>query len=151
MKKLKIYLDTSVLNFYITSQDIEKQEITKKFFEKTDGEFYISELVIEEITRAQEPKRTNLLELVKKINPVILAYNEDVETLANLYVKENIVPEEYLPDAVHIAFSSNYNMDILVSWNLEHMVKVRTKRLVSAVNIRLGYKTIEICTPQEAV
>lgn len=59
MKKLKIYLDTLVFNFYITSQDIEKQELTKTFFEKIDAELYISELVIEEIMRAKEPKRTS--------------------------------------------------------------------------------------------
>ncbi|MEM7818475.1 MAG: hypothetical protein QXP52_03245 [Candidatus Aenigmatarchaeota archaeon] len=53
MKKLKIYLDTLVFNFYITSQDIEKQELTKTFFEKIDAELYISELVIEEIMRAK--------------------------------------------------------------------------------------------------
>ncbi|MEM7818474.1 MAG: hypothetical protein QXP52_03240 [Candidatus Aenigmatarchaeota archaeon] len=92
-----------------------------------------------------------MLELVKKTGPKVLVYNEDVEMLASVYVKEGVIPEEYLPDAYHIAFSSVYDIDILVSWNLEHIVKIKTKRLVSAINLKLGYKIIEICTPQEAV
>jgi len=92
MKKLKIYLDTSVFNFYITPQDEEKQELTKKFFREISGEFYISELVIEEINRAKEPKLTELIKLVKEINPIILSYNDEVDFLADLYVKEDIIP-----------------------------------------------------------
>jgi len=150
-KKLKIYLDTSVLNFYITPQDIEKQEITKTFFKKINAEFYISELVVEEANRSKEPKRTELIELIKKINPIVLTYSEEIDSLASLYVMEGIIPKEYLPDAYHVAFTSVYEIDILVSWNLEHMVKVKTRRMVSSVNLRLGYKIIEISTPGEAI
>ena len=38
-------------------------------------------------------------------------------------------------------------MDVVVSWNLRDMVKLKTRREVRAINIMEGYKEIEICTP----
>ena len=42
-------------------------------------------------------------------------------------------------------------MDIVISWNMEHMVKLKTRREVKAVNILEGYNEIEICTPLEVI
>jgi hypothetical protein len=43
-------------------------------------------------------------------------------------------------------------MDVILSWNFEHMVKLKTKRGVPAVNTLMGYnKSIEICSPLEVI
>jgi hypothetical protein len=36
-----------------------------------------------------------------------------------------------------------------VSWNFEHLVKVKTRKTVNLINILEGYKEIEIISPQE--
>ena len=36
MKRLKLYIDTSVLNFLLTADDIEKTEITMELFDLID-------------------------------------------------------------------------------------------------------------------
>jgi len=48
MNKLKIYLDTSVINFLFADDAPEFKEITKDFFEKyiTEYDVYISDIVI---------------------------------------------------------------------------------------------------------
>jgi predicted nucleic acid-binding protein len=64
MKRLKLYIDTSVLNFLLTADDIEKTEITMELFDlidKKEYDVFISDVVIEEIDRAPEPKRTQLV------------------------------------------------------------------------------------------
>jgi len=38
-------------------------------------------------------------------------------------------------------------LDILVSWNFEHIVKLKTKIQANAVNVLLGYNPIEIIEP----
>jgi len=38
-----------------------------------------------------------------------------------------------------------------VSWNLTHIVKLRTKLEVNGINKTQGYKEIEICTPEEVI
>lgn len=41
--------------------------------------------------------------------------------------------------------------EILLSWNFEHIVKMKTKRGVNAVNMLEGLSTIEICAPWEVI
>ena len=54
---------------------------------------------------------------------------------------------KHIEDAVHIAVATINSLDILVSWNFEHIVKLKTKREVNAVNVLLGYDPIEIIEP----
>ena len=154
MKKLKIYLDTSVLNFMYAVEDIEKMVATKKFFNEIKKERYhsfISEVVIREINDAPEPKRTKLLGLVDRYGLKILRIEEGCEQLADKYVGERIIPLKYRDDAVHIAVAVINNMDIVVSWNLQHMVKLKTIQGVNTINKKLGYREIDIRTPMEVL
>ena len=79
----------------------------------------------------------------------VIAESEESDELANKYVKEDIIPQKHYNDAVHIALASINNIDVIVSWNFEHMVKIKTKRGVKAVNGLMGYKDIEIAEPKE--
>jgi hypothetical protein len=40
-------------------------------------------------------------------------------------------------------------MDAVVSWNFRHMVNLERKRLVHSVNVRLGYRLLDIVSPWE--
>jgi len=73
--------------------------------------------------------------------------SEEIRVLAEEYVTRGIIPAKYIEDAVHISLVTVNSIDILVSWNFEHIVKLKTKREVNAVNILLGYPQIEIIEP----
>jgi len=156
MKKLKLYLDTSVLNFALADDQalaIQKKATTDLLDEIKKGKYeaYISEQVIVEVTRAPEPKRKQLNDIINKLGLKSLAQGEAVEELADKYVAEKIIPPKYRDDAVHIAIASVNDLDVLVSWNFQHMVKLKTKHGVIAVNSLLDYKAIDIVSPQEVV
>ena len=42
-------------------------------------------------------------------------------------------------------------MDIIVSWNFQHIVKRKTIIMSSLVNNREGYKSIDIYSPSEVI
>lgn len=42
-------------------------------------------------------------------------------------------------------------IEAIVSWNFEHIVKLKTRVMVNGVNRLLGYHEIEICSPEEVV
>ena len=69
--------------------------------------------------------------------------------VSKLYVKDILV--KYKEDALHLAIASVNNLDVVVSWNFEHIVKLKTRQGVAAVNTLLGYKPIEIVSPQEVI
>jgi hypothetical protein len=45
--------------------------------------------------------------------------------------------------------ASFHEISYVVSWNFEHLVKVKTRKSVNLVNVLEGYREIEIVSPQE--
>ena len=69
MKKLKIYLDTSVINFLFADDSEEYKNITIDFFNNylNEYEVYISEIVFLEINKTKDiDKKNKLLNAIKK-------------------------------------------------------------------------------------
>lgn len=64
---------------------------------------------------------------------------------------ENIVPEEFEDDARHVAYATILRVDILISFNLEHIANEWRARKFNAVNLKEGYSTIIIRTPEEVI
>ena len=69
--------------------------------------------------------------------------------MAGIYVKEGIVPEKFLNDALHIAIATVNGIDTVVSWNMEHIVKIKTIVEVNKINLKKKYNQIFIVTPEE--
>lgn len=150
MKKESLYLDTSVPSAYFDQRAKERQEATIKFWNDVLPEFnvYISEITLEELGNTKnESLRIKLKELVGKFE--ILKPNEKINDLAKAYIVNKIFSEKYIDDALHTAFASFYEINYLISWNFEHIVKVKTRRLVNSINILNGLGEIEIISPQE--
>ncbi len=154
MKRLRLYLETSVWNFYFADDAPEKRAETLKLFEEIRGgkyEVYVSELVIAEIDNAQEAKRTVLKKLMDDYQPLELEMDGSVEELSDKYLSANIVPSKYENDVLHIAYAVAHDMDVVVSWNMKHIVKLKTRMEINGINRIYGYKEIELCTPEEVI
>ena len=126
---LKIYLETTVFNRYL-EEDREYNKETKQIFEKimqNEIEAYSSTYVIEEIDRAPEPKRTEMMNLIKKYNIIVLEIDQKAYDLSETYIEMGIIPQKYRIDGIHIAMSAIHNMDCIVSLNFRHINKIRTK------------------------
>ena len=155
MKKMRFYLETSVWNFLVSDEISDKQLATKRFFEEVklkNHRIYLSPLVIIEMNRTKE---TNIINKLKdaliRYRPELLAEQPDILLLSERYCKEGIIPEKYRNDAIHIAYVSFYELDAIISWNLRHIVKMRTRRLVNYINLLEGYRSIEMVTPEEVI
>ena len=152
MKKLKLYLDTTIFNYVFADDTPKERDITCQFFKQgNDFELFISDVVLGEIDRCFEPKRKKMLELVSHHDMEILELNHAARGLAALYVKAGIIPIKYEADAFHVAIASVFSMDMILSWNFQHIVKFKTKREVAGINLLNGYQPLEIYSPMEVV
>lgn len=153
MRKLKLYLDTSVWNFFFADDAPEKRDVTKEFFglvQQGQYEIFISEVVIKEINDAPESKRAKLGELVKSCPVVELEVTEEADELAKSYMGKGIVPEKKEDDALHVAIATVAEMDALVTWNFQHLANLRKAELFYSASLEKGYfKKLEIVTPME--
>jgi len=154
IRRLKIYLDTSVLGGIFDIEDSQRMKIVQQCLKKIkrgDFEVFISRLTIQELMDAPLEIKEKLIKIVEDIQPKILEETEESLEIAEAYINEGIIPEKFRDDARHIAIVSFYEIDFLVSWNYHHMVNIKVKKLVNAINLRLGYKLIEIVPPEEVV
>ncbi|MDI6783429.1 MAG: PIN domain-containing protein [bacterium] len=154
IKKLKLYLDTSILNFLIAEDVPKEKNITQRLFEEIDAgkyEAYISSIVIAEVEEADEPLRERLSEVIRKHNLNILSVSWEAEELSEQYLKAGVIPRRYADDTRHIASAVLHNLDVVVSWNFSHIVKVKTRLEINGINKLLGYKEIEIASPEEVI
>ncbi|GHV11160.1 hypothetical protein FACS189491_01900 [Spirochaetia bacterium] len=148
MKILRIYIENSVIGGYF---DDEFKEFTRQLF----GEFkkgtykpIISSHVIAELENGAPD---NVKENLKTIDYEEYPVNEEMLKLAEKYMEEKIVSENYYSDALHIAVATVIGVDVLVSWNFKHIVNLNRIKLFNSVNLREGYKILEIRTPQEVI
>jgi predicted nucleic acid-binding protein len=154
MKQNTIHLDTSVLNFFFEEADLEKSSSTRKLFREILGGKYsafISELVLREVGKASPKRRERLLSLIKTYSLSLIEVTLESIALAGKYTERKIFPQKYRDDGLHIAVATVHRLEVVVSWNLRHMVKLKTRRGVKAINLMEGYEEIEICTPLKVI
>ncbi len=149
MKRLKIYLDTSVISALFDTKSPEMMRWTEEFWKIIDKyEGYISDVVIAEIQETPDAKlKEQMSEVIKSLTR--LEMDEDAEILSGEYVRYGAVPSKYRKDAMHIAITTVNHIEILVSWNYRHIVRRKTKEVVRMVNSVHNYPFIEIVAPPE--
>ncbi len=153
-RKPKAYIETSIFNFPFADDAPDKREDTLALFREIEQEKYTaftSEYVIAELQKASEPKRGEMLNLIKKYNISYLPVSEEAQNLANIYIAEGIIPMKYLTDALHIAVATVNDMDLIISYNFKHIVKLKTVTLTEVVNLREGYRKLGIFSPTEVI
>lgn len=71
--------------------------------------------MIDEINNADEIKKKQLLELIKKHEPEQLGINREVADLSKEYLSQKIVPAKKVEDALHAATATIHEMDALIT------------------------------------
>jgi hypothetical protein len=150
MKKLRLYLDTSVFGGCFDDEFIA--DSTALFEEIILGRFIlvISATTLRELQDAPEMIR----ELVNKIPKNLVDYigpSDEIDFLRDEYIKSGIVGKNALRDAEHIASATVGKADLIVSWNFKHIVHFEKIRGYHAVNILHGYTAIPIYSPKEVI
>jgi len=153
MRKPKIYLETTMFNYYFDEDRDAHADTVKLFKEIQSGKYeaYTSFYVTDELEDADEPKRSNMLALIVEYNIKVLEDSEEARRLADVYVNEGIIPARYRYDALHIAISAINDLEYVFSLNFKHINKIKTKTMTGNVNIMQGYKPIVIASPSEVV
>ena len=147
---MKVYVDTSVFGGCF---DAEFEEWSNKLVEEFKLGLKvaaISDLTLKELEEA--PQNVNrLFEEIPEENKEYVILNDEAKVLAQKYIEEDVVSDESLVDAQHIAIASVNRVDVLVSWNFKHIVNLTKIRLYNAVNLKYGYPLLEIRSPMEVI
>jgi predicted nucleic acid-binding protein len=146
--KQRIYIDTSVFGGYF---DEEFAEYTRPLFNRLkSNEFTLlfSTVTQDELENAPEKVR-ELVKSLKIESTEFLDTTDEAVDLATEYITEKVVGQTSFADCLHIALATIYRADFLVSWNFKHIVNVQRIRGYNSINIKNGYRQIEIRSPRE--
>jgi hypothetical protein len=154
MRVPKIYLETTLFNFYVDEDRGFANDSTVALFKEiAAGKYkaFTSAAVMEELMKAPPEKFEKMSGLIQEYGIVILALNDEADRLADVYVAEGIIPPKYHTDGVHIAIAAVNDLDMIISMNFQHIVKRKTKIATRNINALNGYRAVEIFNPMEVV
>jgi predicted nucleic acid-binding protein len=153
MKVLKIYLESTLFNYYIDEDRDAHADTVTLFEECAAGKFepYTSTYAIEELDDAPAEKREKMLDIITRYSITVLAATEETNDLAKRYIAEGALPSGSLTDASHIAITAVNGLDMIVSLNFRHIVREKTIQITGAINTILGYDRVKIKSPMEVI
>ncbi|MBE5936338.1 MAG: type II toxin-antitoxin system VapC family toxin [Lachnospiraceae bacterium] len=150
MRKIKVYLDTSVISHLLQEDVPEKMADTQNLWNMFKVGIYdvvLSTLTLEEIAACPEPKQSKLRQFLSDINFSVLEVTEEALDVADQIIDMGILTKKSYDDCQHIGTAVVNGCDCIVSWNFKHIVNIKTIRGVRAITNLKGYKTIEIINP----
>jgi len=150
MRKLKIYLDTSVIS-HLDAPDVQdKMNDTLQLWKDIKAGKYnivISDVTIDEMEDCPEPKLSYLYSKLSEIEYKDVDVNAEALRLSKLYFEVGGLPPKSRVDAIHIAIATVNGCNAILSWNFKHIVNYRAMTAVESVNIKEGYAPLKILSP----
>lgn len=149
-RKLKVYLDTSVVS-YLQQEDVpERMAETLRLWKKFMSgcyDIFLSSMTTLEVNRCKEGKLSYLNNKLREIKYNEILIGDKELNLAREIISTGILTEKSFDDCQHIAAAVLSECDIIVSWNFKHLVNIKTIQGVRKITQLKGFKDIEIMNP----
>jgi hypothetical protein len=143
-------VDTSAIGGCLDPEFSKWSKLLFENFRSGSMTAVVSDLTRQELELAPA-KVIEVLEGLPQTSIENVFLTEEARSLAENYIASDIVSSNYVIDAQHIAIATVGRVDLLVSWNFQHVVNIVRIRGFNSVNLRLGYRLLEIRSPREVV
>ncbi len=146
--KLRVYADTSVIGGCL---DDEFSGPSRRLIERCargDATLVVSSMTLDELELAPQRVQDVLRQLGEDAYETI-PVTEEIAALADRYIESGALGEKMRSDAVHIAAATIAQVDVMASWNFQHIVNARRISLFNEVNRQMGVGEIDIRPPEE--
>src|SRR6185295_4668933 len=120
-----VYLDSSFVSAHVTdrtdAKSVARRETSREWWDtqRSKRERVISQEVLKELSIPVFNRREQALALVSDLP--LLAIDDEVPGVAEVFVKEFLMPGPAVGDAVHVAASAVHDVEYLLSWNVRHL------------------------------
>ena len=141
MKKLRVYIDTSVIGFCL---DDEFSLESNQLMEAIKQEKFIllmSDIIVSELINASQAVKDILLSIPQRVIEIV-KITPEVLQLRDAYINEGVVTSKSINDATHVA-------DAIISWNFKHIVRLDKMKGYNQINLLNGYGILTIISPLE--
>jgi predicted nucleic acid-binding protein len=151
--KSKVYIETSIPSFYYeirTEPDmVARRDWTRFWWDRISDRYELvtSIAVLDELNRGNFPNKEQTLTL---LNPIALIDIEsEIFEIVQTYIQHQVMPNDPLGDALHLAIASYHKCDFLLTWNCRHLANANKFGHIRRVNVMLGLYVPSLVTPLE--
>ena len=148
--KPRIYTDTSVLGGCLDAEFEQASRLLVRSFERGEATMVLSSLTSVELLAAPAAVRA-IVDEIPAGHREYVEMTAEVAALAERYIDARAIGSVNRIDARHIALATVSHVDVLVSWNFKHIVNIWRIQAYNSVNLKEGYPTLEIRTPEEVI
>ena len=148
MKKLRVYIDTSVIagclddEFSLESNQLMEAIKQEKFI------LLMSDIIVSELINASQSVKDILLSIPQRVIEVV-KITPEVLQLRDAYINEGVVTSKSINDATHVAAATIARAAAIISWNFKHIVRLDKMKGYNQINLLNGYGILTIISPLE--
>jgi len=150
MKRLRIYIDTSVVGGCFDEEFARESLALVQAAREGRIVLLASDLLATELAPGPPALQDLLRHLPEGASEKVPLTPESLR-LRDSYLRARVVGPACANDALHIALATVNRADLLVSWNFKHIVHWDKIRKFNEVNRAEGYPPIDIRSPQEVI
>jgi hypothetical protein len=119
--KSKIYIETSIPSFYYEIRTeanmIARKEWTRFWWDQVRHQYEVvtSIAVLDELNKGNFPNKEEVIELLNDIH--LIDIEPEIAEIVQTYIQNQVMPNDPLGDALHLAIASYHKCDFLLTWN----------------------------------
>ena len=146
-----VYVETTIPSSYYDDRPqpemVARQHWTRHWWDEYRHEYnlFTSAAALDELQKGDHPNKQEKIDLITHLPQ--LEINRDIVEIADVYIKRLVMPADPVGDAIHLALATFYRIDILLTWNCQHLANERKMLHVRRVNALMGLFTPDIVTP----
>ncbi|MBX3322321.1 MAG: hypothetical protein KF757_04970 [Phycisphaeraceae bacterium] len=147
-----VYLETSFVSACVTDRDdaasVYRRETSLEWWMHFSSRYdcTVSEEVIVELSQPGFRQSEAALEHISAIPR--LDISDEVLGVAEVLVRERVMPGPVAGDALHIAVAAVHAMTYVLSWNVRHLANPNKVEHLQVICRRLGLVAPSIVTPE---
>lgn len=149
----KVYIETSIPSFYYEVRPepemVARREWTRQWWKTARAHYLLvtSVAVLDELSRGNFPAREDAIDLVRSLP--LIPIDSAIAEIVQVYIQQQVMPNDPVGDALHLALASYHKCDFLLTWNCRHLANANKFGHIRRVNAMLGLYVPELVTPLE--
>jgi hypothetical protein len=150
-----VHIETTIIG-YLTARSsdavifLARQQLTRQWWneERAKYELVSSQLVVDEASAGDSTAVQDRLVYLAGL-PLLDVQHPGVAALADRLIAERLLPQKAAADARHVAVSTVFGVDYLLTRNCTHIANAETLPRIYRVLRDAGYEPPLIVTPEE--
>jgi predicted nucleic acid-binding protein len=146
-----VYIETTIPSSYCDERPepemVARRRWTRLWWDKRRGKYslFSSVAVKDELRKSSHTSKNAKLALIEGLP--LLELTSDVLEIAGVYIERYVMPSDPAGDALHLALATHYKIDVLLTWNCEHLANENKMTHIRRTNALMGLWTPAIVTP----